>query len=368
MIGQKGVPATYGGVERHVEELSARLAAMGHEVTAYARRHYARAEKKHRGVALRVLPSLNTKHLDALTHTALAVCDAVRRDFDVIHFHGIGPAALAFVPRALFWKKRAVVTTVHALDWRRRKWGIFAKGFLRCCGRAAVVFPHRTICVSRTIADRFGNRPRLVHIPNGVEPPVRAPLRTLRAKGVLSEGYILWIGRFVPEKRVEDLIVAFRRLDPDRQLVLAGELDPADSYARSLKAAAEKDPRILFVGGLYGEEKAEALANAGIVVQPSELEGFPIALLEAMRYGKPVLASDIPEQLEAVRPGANGFVFRTGDADSLRKSLGWALSHPREIAAAGKTAESDARSYGWDPIARRTLAVYEEALAEARRR
>ena len=365
MIGQKGIPATYGGVERHVEELAARLVGMGHEVTAYCRRHYTPEGTEHRGIKLRIQPSINTKHLDAVTHAFLAAADAVRRDFDLVHFHAIGPAALSFIPRMLFWQHRAVVATVHSLDWKRPKWGPLARGCLRLGAGAAVRFPHRTICVSRRIAEHFASRD-LVHIPNGVAPARREPLQELRKHGIDRGGFIFWIGRFVPEKRVEDLIAAYRKLRPEQPLLLAGEVDESDPYVHALKAAAGDDPNIIFTGGLYERAKAEAFTHAGLVVQPSEMEGFPIVLLEAMRYGRPILASDIPEQLEAVEPGVNGFVFRMGDVESLRKNLAWALRHPQELAAAGRRAESDARRYDWDAIAGQTAEVYEEALAAAR--
>lgn len=364
MIGQKGIPATYGGVERHVEELAARLAAKGHAVTAYCRRHYTSGPTTHRGVNLEILPSFHTKHLDTLSHTVLAATHAVRREFDIIHFHAVGPASLSFMPRVFRRKSCAVVATIHALDWRRRKWGSFAKCCLRAAGWAAVHFPHRTIAVSRHMADYFRQQGRdIVHIPNGVEPAQREPIRELARFGLKGKRFVLWIGRFVPEKRVEDLIAALRRLSGDTRLLLAGEMEESAPYVQSLQQAAGGDPRIIFAGGLYGRAKAEALTHAELVVQPSEMEGFPIVLLEAMRYGRPVLASDIPEHLEAVAPGANGFVFNACDAESLRKNLAWALAHPNEIAAAGRQAESDARKYDWDRIAEQTESVYAQAHA-----
>ena len=374
MLGQKGIPATYGGVERHVEELSARLAASGHEVTAYCRGHYTKGVTQHRGVRLRILPSVRTKHLDAITHTGAAVADALRRGFDVIHFHSIGPASLSFAPRLvargrlhLQREPAAVVATVHALDWRRRKWGPFAKWCLRRGEAAAVRFPHRTIVVSRQMAAHFHSRGYpVVHIPNGVEPAQPTPLHELRKLGLAEDGFILWMGRFVPEKRVEDLICAFRQLPGERRLLLAGEFEADNSYCRALRKAAGDDKRILFAGGLYGQAKAEALSHATLLALPSELEGFPIVLLEAMRYARPVLVSDLPENLEAVRPGVNGFTFRVGDVGSLRGKLAWLLAHPEEMKAAGRRAETDSERYDWRAIADRTADVYEEALDACR--
>jgi glycosyltransferase involved in cell wall biosynthesis len=366
MIGQKGIPATYGGVERHVEELSARLARLEHEVTAYCRPYYTNVRGTHRGVALRILPSIPTRHLDTLTHTALCSIDSICRRYDVVHFHSIGPALLAFAPRLL--RRCAVVVTVHALDWRRRKWGPFARWWLRRGEWAAAHVPHRTIVVSRSMADYFRAKgDEVAYIPNGVPEPHREPIQELSRFGLADGEFVLWLGRFVPEKRVEDLVEAFRALPTQKKLVLAGELDESDAYVQRVKAAGAGDSRVVFPGGLYGRAKAEALTHARLVVLPSEMEGFPIALLEAMRYGRPVLASDIPENLEAVSPGRNGFVFKTGDATSLRLEMEQILQDPERAAAAGRAAEEDARRYDWDSIALQTEALYQSALAEVRK-
>ncbi len=364
MIGAKGAPATYGGVERHVEELSRRLAARGHEVTIYCRRHYTPAGSALPRVTLRILPSIHTTRLDSISHTALALADAARGDFDLIHFHAIGPSLLSFLPRA--WPgRRAVVATVHALDWQRRKWGPVARWWLRRGEWAATTFPQRTIVVSRLMEERFRNRGKqAIYIPNGVPEPQSAPISELARYGIAEPGFILWMGRFVPEKRVEDLIGAVREMPAVRQLVLAGEVDDS-AYCRRLRELARGEARILFPGGLYGAAKSAALSHAGAFVLPSEMEGFPIALLEAMRYGLPVLASNIPENLEALTPGVSGFAFRTGDAGSLRERLDWMLSHPVEAQAAGARAREEAARYDWERIALETERVYAEAAALA---
>ena len=367
MLGLKGIPATFGGVERHVEELSARLAARGHEVTVYCRRNYTPQGSLHRGVRLRILPSVSTKHLDAISHTALAAADAAVQHFNVIHFHSAGPALLSFLPRIASRRPCAIVATVHAMDWRRRKWGPLARWCLRRGAWAAVTFPQRTIVVSRQMEEYFARRgKRVVHIPNGVEAPCYAPLDELRRLGIEKNGYVLWMGRFVPEKRVEDLIAAFRQLNGATRLLLAGEVNEADPYFKSLRSAAAGDPRIIFPGGLYGRAKAQALSNAVLVALTSDLEGFPIALLEGMRYGRPVLASDIPENLEAVKPQVNGFVFRTGDPAALHERMAWILAHPAEAAAAGAQAQQDSQQYDWDVIAGQVESAYRAALGTTR--
>jgi glycosyltransferase involved in cell wall biosynthesis len=363
MIGQKGIPATYGGVERHVEELAASLVERGHEVTAFCRKHYTPATmKEHRGIRLKVLPSIHTKHLDAITGTAAAIGSILGGEYDVVHIHAIGPALLSWLPRLLLRGRSAIVCTIHGLDWRRKKWGALAQWCLQRGESAAVKYPHQTIVVSQTLQEHFARRGHeTIHIPNGVEPPAPRPLEQLLRHGVSEGGYVLWLGRFVPEKRVEDLIRAFRKMDANWCLLLGGELDERDPYLRSLRAEADNDVRIIFAGGLYGDAKCEALANAAVFVQPSEIEGFPIALLEAMRYGRPVIASDIPEHLEAVIPDETALTFGMGDTGKLGEKLQWVQDHPDEAAIMGGRSAEAAEAYDWEMVTDRTEAVYREA-------
>lgn len=364
MVGLKGIPASYGGVERHVEEIGARLAARGHDVTIYCRAHYTKPQKPYKEMSLRVLPSFPTKRLDTFTHTLLAMADLLPKDFDIIHIHSVGPAALAFIPR-LLKRRTKIIVTAHGLDWRREKWGVCARMFLRFGGWAATAFPHRTIVVSRAMQGYFEERGRsTVHIPNGVETPVLAELNSLKRFGLEPGKYILWMGRFVPEKRVEDLIAAFKSMPGESRLLLAGEIDESDGYVKSLRHAADGDGRIIFSGGLYGSDKAEALTNAAAVALTSEMEGFPIALLEGMRYGKLVIASDIPENLEAVTPGINGLAYPVRDVAALAERLAWAASHPLECQELAARAAEDARQYDWDRIAGEVERVYMEARSQ----
>ena len=364
MIGLKGIPATYGGVERHVEELAARLVLLGHEVTAYCRSHYTpRSETEHRGIRLRVLSSINTKHFDAISHTARAALSAMHEGYDIIHFHAIGPSLLSFFPRLALCRRARVVATVHSLDYKRRKWGRFAQWCLRRGEGAAVRFPHRTIVVSKLLQDYFTQRGKsVIHIPNGVPAPTPRPLDELRRFGLGERQFILWLGRFVPEKRIEDLVRAFAGLEGNWRLVLAGEVDKNDAYSRHIMELATGDERIILAGGLYDAAKAEALTNAALVVTPSELEGSPIALLEAMRYGRPVLASDIPEHLEALRPGQNGYTYPVADTAALTDAMRRILDSPADTEAVGKRAAEDAKQYDWDEIAAATARVYADAL------
>jgi glycosyltransferase involved in cell wall biosynthesis len=356
MIGLKGVPALHGGIERHVEELGRGLARLGHDVTVYCRRRYTPPDAAVEGLTLRRLPSVPTKHLDAWTHTLLASLDAAPRRVDVYHYHALGPATLAFLPRLL---GKPVVVTVHGLDWQRDKWGPAASAYLRLGEWAAARVSSRTIVVSRELQRYFARRygRRTTYIPNAVATPAPVDFAALRPYGLEPGRYVLAVGRLVPEKGFHHLLEAYRQVDTALPLVVVGD-DPYGKYLERLKGLA--DERVRFVGYVYGPPLAAFFAGSRLYVQPSTLEGLSIALLEAMSYGASVLASDIPPNVEAL--GEAGFYFRAGDVASLAARLRELLAAPGGLQEKGAAAERRvADLYSWEEVARRTAAVYEAA-------
>lgn len=354
MIGQKGVPATFGGIERHVDELSRRLAVRGCSVLAYCRRYYTPPDARLPGVDLRRLPSWNTKHLDAITHTMLATGDVLFAGADIVHYHALGPSALAFLPRLA---GRKVVVTVHGLDWRREKWGRAAATFLRACEWSATRFPHATIVVSRTLEEHFRAQggATVRFIPNGTVLPGPAPSGPLDSLGLAPGRYVLFVGRLVPEKGLHVLLRAHREAVPEWPLVIAGEGHFTDDYVTECRSLAGENAR--FLGAVYGETLAALQQHAAVVVVPSSLEGLSIALLEAMSFGRAVLASDIPENAEVVE-GA-GETFRRGDAADLGRALRNLLADPDGRCRLGAAARDRiADRYDWDRVTDRTLELY----------
>jgi glycosyltransferase involved in cell wall biosynthesis len=355
MIGLRGIPATWGGVEAAVEALSTRLAERGHAVTVYVRTSYTEARPaSHRGVALRYLPQIDTKHLEAASHTLLAVGDALRRGFDVIHLHATGPALFSVLPRIA---GTTCVATVHALDWQRDKWGGPASAVLRLGARMAATVPDRTIVVSRALErelhDRYGAS--AAYIPNGVD--TNQFDDTTPVDGV-PPGFVLFLGRLVPEKGVHTLIEAYGLTALDRPLVIAGPGSHSNDYVRQVRALAARDPRVLFVGPRFGAEKAWLMRNASALVQPSTVEGMPIVLLEALVCGLHPVVSDIPEHLEIV-PAESGSVFRAGDPRDLAAKLERALE---QETPAPELPRQVVEHYDWARIAAETERVYRQAL------
>lgn len=362
MIGQKGVPATYGGIERHVEEIGARLIERGHEVRVYTREHYSPGREPHRGLERVPLPSVPTKHLDTATHSLAASLHSLFHPVDLVHYHALGPSALAWMPRL---RGMPTVVTLHGLDWEREKWGPMASYLLERCEYPALHCPNRTIVVSRTLQRYFEEKYliRPEYVPNGVGDPVAAPASHLGRWGVESGGYFLFVGRLVPEKGAHLLIDAFRKAAPARKLVIAGGSSFTDDYVDVLHASA--DANTVFTGYVHGADLEALLTHAYAVVLPSTLEGLSIALLEALSYGRCVLVSDIPENLEVVGDAAPR--FRSRDVDDLARSLTALDTNPGEVARYEKTVdETLARKFRWDAVVEETEALYRAVLAGER--
>ncbi|MCA1842571.1 MAG: glycosyltransferase family 4 protein [Actinobacteria bacterium] len=363
------MPATHGGIERHVEEVGARLAAMGHDVTVFCRSNYVPAGSgSHRGMRLRRLPTVGTKHLDAIVHSALSTAAALPQRFDVLHYHALGPGALTPVARAL--GRARVVQTVHGLDHDRSKWGGGARRLLRGAAWLSARVPHATIVVSHALADHYRDRYRrtVTAIPNGVEAPSGrpAPEHIRRRLGLEGGDYLLFVGRWVPEKAPDVLLRAFLRLSGDMRLVLAGESSFTDDFSGRLRRLASGQPRVVLPGFVYGPMLAELYANAAAFVLPSTVEGLPLTLLEAASYGTPVVASAIAPHVEVLGgEGPGRRLFPPGDEDGLVAALGRSLADPpAERAGAADLRRRVVAAYRWEDAASATERLYRRLLPE----
>lgn len=362
-IGQKGIPTVTGGVERHVEELSVRLAGLGHDVYAYTRYNYSDKNlKSYKNVNLIPLPSIPTKHFDAISHTFLAVLDvSFRRKVDIIHFQSIGPSFL--IPLAKLLNPRTpIVSTFHSQCYHHHKWGRMARFALKTGEYVCCKLSDKTIAVSKNLRE-YGiknYKREIIYIPNGVHIPQTAQAQEIGKWGLEKGGYITAISRLVRHKGIHYLITAYKKLDTDKKLVIVGDGAFTDDYVQELKDLAAGDERIIFTGNQKGKVLDELFGNAYLFVQPSESEGLSIALLEAMAYGAPVLASDIPENLEAMN--GTGVTFKNTDISDLQAKLEFLLAHPEVLEAKVKTGkENVGTNYNWENIAYNTLKVYFEA-------
>lgn len=282
-----------GGIEVRVEKIAQVLARQKFEVSVFVR-NWATPKnlKKYKGVNLVHLPTINTKHLDAGIHSLLASIFVCFSKDKLIFYEAMGPAFFSFLPK-LVGKK--IVTTIHGLDWQRDKWGPIAKLFLKTGEKIALKISDRVIVVSADLQKYYQRQGfQTVLIPNQLEFRKRVPVKIIKKKYCLvGNDYILYLGRFVPEKRIEWLIKAYKKISCQKKLLLVGGPSHSEDYVKKLKKLALKDKNIIFTGYIFGKEKEELLSNCGLFVQPSKLEGFSIALAEAIGYRRPVLAADI---------------------------------------------------------------------------
>ena len=366
MLGHKRIPSNEGGVEVVVEALCARMAALGHSVTCYNRagHHVSGAEHElpagsvYRGIRLVTVPTLERKGFAAVISSFFAAVRSAFGSYDVVHIHAEGPAFFCWLPK-LFGKR--VIVTVHGLDWQREKWnGGIASKFIHLGERVAVRFADEIIVLSENVRqyflDTYGRATRF--IPNGVSAPTLESPRLIADKwGLQKDGYILYLGRIVPEKGETYLIEAFKQVKTDKKLVIAGGSSDTERYLRQLQNLAAGDDRILFTGFVQGKLRDELYSNAYVYTLPSDLEGMPLSLLEAMSYGNCCLVSDIPECAEVVEDKA--VLFQKSNVDDLRQKLQTLCDQP-ETAAQYKAnaAQFILNKYGWDDVVDKTLALY----------
>lgn len=369
-IGQKGIPAKIGGVERYVDEVAVRMAKRGHGVFVYVRNYYTPKNiKNYKGVNLVHLPTIRTKHLDAITHTFFATIHALFQKYDVIHYHSLGPTSLSFVPK-IFCRGTAIIATYQTQDYYHAKWGLLARLYLRFGEFMTLHIPDKVISVS-DILRNYGlkvYKKGSVIIPNGVTVFKKsAPLSIFRKWNLKRKKYFLAVSRLVPHKEIHTLIKAFiglksiKKIDREWKLVIAGGGSYTDKYEREIKAMVRGRKDIILAGIQRGEKLAALYKNAYVFVQPSRAEGLSLALLEAMGTGLAPLVSDIPENLSTICQA--GFIFRTGDIFDLMNKMEYLINHPRKITTEGEKAKILVRDYyDWDKIVKNIEAVYEETI------
>ena len=366
MLGHKRIPSREGGIEIVVEELATRMAAMGHEVTCYNRdghhvsgKEFATASlKEYRSVRIRTVPTLDKKGLAAVTSSVTGAVAAAFGHYDVVHFHAEGPCAMLWLPK-LFGKR--CVATIHGLDYQRAKWGKFARAYIMLGEKCAAKFADKIIVLSEGVQKYFKDtyERETVFIPNGVtKPEIREVNRIAEQFGLKEDSYILFLGRLVPEKGIHYLIESYKKLLTDKKLVIAGGISDSGEYGEYLKKLAGDHPRILFTDFVQGRILEELYSNAYLYVLPSDLEGMPLSLLEAMSYGNCCVTSDIAECADVIEQ--YGITFPKADAEKLADTLQRLCDEPETVQHYKETACAFiCGKYSWDDVTERTLELYQ---------
>lgn len=360
IIGQKGLPAHGGGVETHVENLAIKLVQSGHDVFAYTRRNYSSKNfTEFMGVKLISLPSINTKNLDAISHTFFSILDFIfRRKADVIHFHSIGPASLMWLVK-FFRPKVKIVFTFHSQCYLNSKWGKFAKLYLSLGERIGCKMSDEVIVVSKSLkkyVEETYNR-LATYIPNGVIVKENISAEEISNKwGLEKDSYILSVSRLVKRKGLEYLISAYNQLDTDKKLIIVGDGD----FSSDLKELAADNKNIIFTGMQTDKTLQELYSNALLFVQASEAEGLSISLLEAASYKLPILISNIDANVEVI--GDEAFSFKNKNTADLKDKLELFLNNSDIRNNIDRNTEKVYNKilseYNWDNIVQETIHLY----------
>lgn len=366
MIGQKRIPSREGGVEIVVEELSTRMVEKGHQVTCYNRggKHVLdknqnlKKLKEYKGVKLKKVITIDKKGLAAMTSSFFGTLKILFSKAKIVHYHAEGPCAWLWIIK--FFSRKRIIVTIHGLDWQRAKWGGFATKYIKFGEKMATKYAHEIIVLSKNVQDYFlkeYNR-KTIFIPNGVNKPKIIKSKIIKDKfNIDKDEYILFLGRIVPEKGIHYLIDAFKNIKTDKKLVIAGGASDTDSYFTELKDKAKDNDNIIFTGFVQGKELEELYSNAYIYCLPSDLEGMPLSLLEAMSYGNCCLTSDIAECATVL--DSYGVTFKKSNIKDLQKKLQELLDNPKTIEKYKEEASDYIlKKYNWDDIVEKTLQIY----------
>ncbi len=368
MFGHKRIPSREGGVEIVVENLSSRMADKGHDVTVYNRKgHHVSGSKFDSESGMESLSKVKIKtvftfqnsSLNAIVYSILSALKVSFSKCDVVHIHAEGPASMSFLPK-MFGKR--VIVTIHGLDWQRSKWGGFATKFLKYGEKNAVKYADEIIVLSKNVQkyfkDTYGRD--TVYIPNAVDKPVIKPDTEINKLYNLSkDSYILYLGRIVPEKGIHYLIKAYNELDCGKKLVIAGGASHTSEYMNEVKQLANGNENIIFTDFVQGEVLEELYSNAYVYVLPSDLEGMPLSLLEAMSYGNCCITSDIAECTEVCEE--NAIYFKKSNIDDLKSKLKFAIENENEVKKYKENASKYiCDKYNWDSVVEQTLKLYKK--------
>lgn len=372
MIGHKKVPSRLGGVEIHVEEIGARLAAKGHEVDVYNRAVHGFEQTNYRGMNLKYINAYGKRGIYALIYSTKAALAVSVKDYDIIHFHALGPTAAGIIPLIV---GKNLVSTVHGLDWKRSKWNKAAVLFLKMGEWVAGRLFHRTIVVSEPLTSyfqkKYKNHHRFIYIPNGIDiqtvqsqPEQNTYAKHIRREyGVESGDYYLFVSRLVPEKACHTLLEAFKHVRTNKKLIIVGDNPEDKVYVKRLERMAQDDLRVRMIGFKGMEELIKLYTHAFCYILPSEVEGLPISLLEAMSHGCFCLTSDIKENKTVLNDF--GRTFRAEDVRDLQKSLqsiekeSGTISEEYGQGSKGLHQIKHMReTYNWDEVAEQTEQVY----------
>lgn len=355
MIGHKRIPGREGGIEVVVEELASGMASLGHSVVAYNRsKKGLNQPKEHKGVQIKVIPTIEKKSTDAVVYSFLASIHALFGRYDVIHYHGIGPSLFLLIPH-LFGIR--TVVTVHGLNYKTPKWKGLGAKVMKAGEIVTAKFADEIIVLSKEQQNYFKRTygRDTSFIPNGTTLEESAEPNEIKTRFELEkDSFVLFVSRVVPGKGLEYLLDAYRQIETDLPLVIAGGSAFVDEFYQMILEKAALDSRVKLIGFVEGDALRELYSNAKLFVFPSEAEGMPMCLLEALSYDCRCLVSDIPENLEVGRDFVQ--LFQSCNTEDLKKKLQFCLTEEGRNCSRGYIQ----KEYSWDEVIQKTLLCYRE--------
>lgn len=350
VIGTRGFPQIEGGVEKHCESLYP-LLDNDIDVTVYRRKAYVKSDKWYERISFCDLPSTTIKGVETVVHSFLASVDALIKKPDVVHFHNIGPALFSPIIKL---RKIPVVLTYHSPNYEHKKWGNFARKLLLFSEKIALKTSDKIIFVNQFQMEKYDKkvRKKSVYVPNGINQMDISPNTDYLEKiGIEKNKYILSVGRITLEKGFDTLIKAYKLAQKEGyKLVIAGGVEFENVYMKELEELS-RDEDVIFTGYVYGDKLAQLYTNAALYVLASNNEGFPLVLLEAMRYGLDVLVSDIPATHLVKLDGED--YFERGNHEILGQKISTRLQNP-------KRRQYDLSEFDWKEVAKTMSNIFHE--------
>jgi glycosyltransferase involved in cell wall biosynthesis len=350
LLGTRGIPASYSGFETCVEQLGQRLVQRGHQVTVYCRSHHITYPGEYyKGMRLVKLPTIANKYLDTIAHSFLSSLHTLGQGYDIALYFIAGNSPVTWIPRMVGTR---TLLNVDGLDWKREKWPALAKKYIQFSEYLATKLPNIYLTDSHVVQnyyrDHYQNEPP--YIPYGSEIEIIPPGETLANFGLEPRGYVLFVGRLVPENCAHHLVEAFHALNTNLKCVIVGDAPYAEEYQADLRRVAAGDPRIIFTGYVFGKGYHELGSNAAIFVESSGVGGTHPALLEAMAFGNSIIVHDTPENLETL--GDAGLAYDgTKGAANLQQVLQQLLLNPQLVDEFRRKAAARAQAcYNWEAV------------------
>jgi glycosyltransferase involved in cell wall biosynthesis len=362
LVGSRGIPASYSGFETFYEQLGVRLAARGHQVTVYNRSHCIEyGDREYKGVRLVKMPSIRSKHLDTITHTALSLLHGIFCGYDIVYVCIVGNSPLCIFPKLM---RVPVVINVDGDDADREKWQGFAKKYLRwtekvACRLADVIIADAEV-IQRRYLEVYGKETVFIPYGSNVWPRENEAGKNevLKRFGLDSDGYILYVSRLTPENRADLAIEAFRRSRSGLKLVIVGDAPYVNDFTQKIRDLCDGE-RVIGTGYLFGEDYRQISCHARFFILPSGIDGTRPVLLDQMGFGNCVVVRNTAANMEVIQDAGISF-DATRDIEALSEVITHLSQNSETVEQyRHKAIARVQKAYSWEAVTDRYEALFQ---------